>query len=361
VCSLNPFPSSQLLVALSDSLSINRYGFRKIAKGPEIGAYTHDSFLRDAPDQLGQVRRLPQGHSHHKPIVKASGPKKFVISRSRRSDEENVAIPLSYDINTDEDSEDSSSPSEDEDLDLDLDHFSTVTATAREVETAEVIPFDRSFLDFTGDDQQLVDSVFLDSDSGDDAVGDCLTSFFGAATGPSVAQDSDDRAIESTPTSDVVCQQPTISDRDIATLIGAFKPLALAVATPVPKLKVVLSEPGSVSLLGPKKEDMSLPHVLSSPKRLDVNDRSSSDILFAEAFGWERSLSEYIDVRKPGAQSSYTSSQSDLSLSPSNFLLARLSSDEWNSSLGLTEPAQFTSDSLDTMFSPPPARIEMER
>ena len=169
--------------------------------------------------------------------------------------------------------------------------------------------------------------------------------------------------VESASTADVVCQQPSISDRDIATLIGAFKPLALAVATPVPKLKFAVSEPGSMSLLGPKKEDISLPHVLSYPKQLGLHDRSSSDILFADAFGWERSSSEVIDVRKPNdAQPLYSTRISDQPLSPPNFLLARLSSDEWNSSLGLSEPAQFTSDSLDTMFSPsPPSRVEMER
>ena len=229
------------------------------------------------------------------------------------------------------------------------------------METAEVIPLDF----FSGDDQQLVDvdSVFLDSDSGDDTAGDCLTTIFGAANGPSVVQDSHDCVIESASTADVVCQQPSISDRDIATLIGAFKPLALAVATPVPKLKFAVSEPGSMSLLGPKKEDISLPHVLSYPKQLGLHDRSSSDILFADAFGWERSSSEVIDVRKPNdAQPLYSTRISDQPLSPPNFLLARLSSDEWNSSLGLSEPAQFTSDSLDTMFSPsPPSRVEMER
>lgn len=40
---------------------LNLYGFRKICKGPDIGAYAHEFFERDKPEQLKYVRRLPQG------------------------------------------------------------------------------------------------------------------------------------------------------------------------------------------------------------------------------------------------------------------------------------------------------------
>ena len=39
---------------------LNLYGFHKISKGPETGAYAHDCFLRDKPELLMGVRRLPQ-------------------------------------------------------------------------------------------------------------------------------------------------------------------------------------------------------------------------------------------------------------------------------------------------------------
>jgi len=42
---------------------LNLYGFRKIQKGPEIGAYAHESFVRGEPDLLFHVRRMPQGTS----------------------------------------------------------------------------------------------------------------------------------------------------------------------------------------------------------------------------------------------------------------------------------------------------------
>ena len=37
-----------------------QYGFRKIQKGPDTGAYAHEHFLRDRPDELTYVRRMPQ-------------------------------------------------------------------------------------------------------------------------------------------------------------------------------------------------------------------------------------------------------------------------------------------------------------
>ena len=39
---------------------LNLYGFRKIQKGPDTGAYAHEHFLRDRPDELTYVRRMPQ-------------------------------------------------------------------------------------------------------------------------------------------------------------------------------------------------------------------------------------------------------------------------------------------------------------
>lgn len=40
---------------------LNLYGFKKICKGPDVGAYAHDFFERNKPEQLKYVRRLPQG------------------------------------------------------------------------------------------------------------------------------------------------------------------------------------------------------------------------------------------------------------------------------------------------------------
>jgi hypothetical protein len=39
---------------------LNLYGFHKICKGPETGAYAHDCFVKDKPQLLMGVRRLPQ-------------------------------------------------------------------------------------------------------------------------------------------------------------------------------------------------------------------------------------------------------------------------------------------------------------
>ena len=39
---------------------LNLYGFRKVAKGPKTGYYTHPAFHRDHPEWLGRVRRTPQ-------------------------------------------------------------------------------------------------------------------------------------------------------------------------------------------------------------------------------------------------------------------------------------------------------------
>jgi hypothetical protein len=45
---------------------LNLYGFRKVCKGPDVGAYVHDSFQRSAPALLSSVRRVPQSHKHYR-------------------------------------------------------------------------------------------------------------------------------------------------------------------------------------------------------------------------------------------------------------------------------------------------------
>mmetsp|Transcript_6908 Transcript_6908/g.16597 ORF Transcript_6908/g.16597 Transcript_6908/m.16597 type:complete len:373 (-) Transcript_6908:1396-2514(-) len=42
---------------------LNLYGFRKIQKGPDTGAYAHEHFLRDQPESLTFVRRMPQSQN----------------------------------------------------------------------------------------------------------------------------------------------------------------------------------------------------------------------------------------------------------------------------------------------------------
>ncbi|CAN0358182.1 unnamed protein product, partial [Laminaria digitata] len=36
---------------------LNLYGYRKVIKGPDAGAYMHPSFQRDRPDLLGDVKK----------------------------------------------------------------------------------------------------------------------------------------------------------------------------------------------------------------------------------------------------------------------------------------------------------------
>ncbi len=40
---------------------LNLYGFRKIMRGPNLGSYAHEHFLRDRPEVLHFVRRVSPG------------------------------------------------------------------------------------------------------------------------------------------------------------------------------------------------------------------------------------------------------------------------------------------------------------
>lgn len=61
---------------------LNLYGFHKISKGPETGAYAHDCFIRDKPQLLMGVRRLPQRTSSNTQVSPTKGNHKIVIKKS---------------------------------------------------------------------------------------------------------------------------------------------------------------------------------------------------------------------------------------------------------------------------------------
>lgn len=86
---------------------LNLYGFRKIAKGPDTGAYAHPAFSRDEPGNLWHVRRIPPGtaagfcpspplptaafsakSSASRLAVRSTGRNKLVFSSSKRREAE---------------------------------------------------------------------------------------------------------------------------------------------------------------------------------------------------------------------------------------------------------------------------------
>eukprot|EP00613_Pedinella_sp_CCMP2098_P002393 CAMPEP_0171623408 /NCGR_PEP_ID=MMETSP0990-20121206/17926_1 /TAXON_ID=483369 /ORGANISM="non described non described, Strain CCMP2098" /LENGTH=515 /DNA_ID=CAMNT_0012189601 /DNA_START=258 /DNA_END=1805 /DNA_ORIENTATION=+ len=89
---------------------LNLYGFRKVAKGPDTGAYAHEAFLRDQPGRLEYVRRLPQGlvsspppkrkgapgsnGGNHKIVIKRSGKSRTMGEVATSSFSNNVAKPV---------------------------------------------------------------------------------------------------------------------------------------------------------------------------------------------------------------------------------------------------------------------------
>jgi len=98
ICDMDTFSNDVLLNYFrhqkysSFQRQLNLYGFRKICKGPDVGAYAHEFFMRDKPDQLKNVRRLPQGSkprldtesSQHAPASsedRASSPPPSTLSR----------------------------------------------------------------------------------------------------------------------------------------------------------------------------------------------------------------------------------------------------------------------------------------
>lgn len=44
---------------------LNLYGFRRITKGPDAGAYFHPQFRRDRPELVAGIKRLPGQVGRH--------------------------------------------------------------------------------------------------------------------------------------------------------------------------------------------------------------------------------------------------------------------------------------------------------
>ena len=71
---------------------LNLYGFRKVVKGPDVGAYAHPRFLRGRLDLLPEVRRLPQGHAHTA-LPTSSGRHTLVLPSGSASAAEQAKCP----------------------------------------------------------------------------------------------------------------------------------------------------------------------------------------------------------------------------------------------------------------------------
>lgn len=52
-----PTPTDNKLTSFQRQL--NLYGFRRITKGTDMGAYFHPQFRKDRPDLVARIRRLP--------------------------------------------------------------------------------------------------------------------------------------------------------------------------------------------------------------------------------------------------------------------------------------------------------------
>ena len=52
---------------------LNLYGFRKVNKGPDAGAYAHKYFLRNRNELLSKVRRMPQASTSGGTVPSSAG------------------------------------------------------------------------------------------------------------------------------------------------------------------------------------------------------------------------------------------------------------------------------------------------